>query len=121
MRLTIASCVAAAFVLAGAPGRAATHVWNPAVTTGNWSAAGSWSSGGVPTSGEGGGTIVQIGGGVTATDDIAGLVIDRLVSSSHGHTVNGGITLGINGALLFPNLQNVTGSNTPGASLAIPL
>src|SRR5438045_9164654 len=77
-RSGIASAFPAAALLASAPVLAATHVWNSSVASGNWNVPGNWSAGGVPTSAEPGGTIVQIGGGVTATDNIAGLVVDQL-------------------------------------------
>ncbi|HEV8268745.1 MAG TPA: hypothetical protein VGR00_10940, partial [Thermoanaerobaculia bacterium] len=112
--------LAAAASLASAPARASTHVWNAAATTGVWSIAGNWSAGGVPTSGEMGGTVVQIGGGVTATDNIAGLVIDRFVFTNGGNTVAGsGVTLTINTPVFGTNLENVTGSNTIASSLPV--
>lgn len=71
--------IAAVFVLTfvGAdPVLGATHTWiGPA--GGKWSTSGNW-SGGVPTNGEPGGTIVQFASNTTSTMDIAGLTIDQV-------------------------------------------
>lgn len=55
----------------------ATHIWTGVVND-NWSTAGNW-IGGVPTSGEAGGTIVVFNtADATVNQDVAGLTIDRL-------------------------------------------
>jgi autotransporter-associated beta strand protein len=93
---------------------AALHVWNPAVTTGVWSVAANWSSGGVPTSGEASGTNLQFPGGVTATDDIAGLVVDQIELTAGSTTIAGVTTLTLAGSIV-----NDTGSNVVSANVAL--
>ncbi|HEV8269207.1 MAG TPA: hypothetical protein VGR00_13270, partial [Thermoanaerobaculia bacterium] len=116
--------MATAFLLLAVPiGRmssAATHVL--AAGGGNWSSAASWASGGIPTSGEMGGTIVQIPGSTTSTDDIAGLVVDLLDFTGSGAILNGGpsVTLGISGLALLTNLQ-AAGTTQINPSLPIVL
>src|SRR5438309_141750 len=50
----------------------AVHVWTGAAGDGLWNTATNW-TGGVPTTGETGGTIVEFDGNITSTDNIANL------------------------------------------------
>ena len=62
----------------------ATHVWSGAVNA-NWSTAGNWSSGGVPTSNEAGGTIVEIPiDDLTINQNIPNLTIAELRFTNPG-------------------------------------
>ncbi|HEV3443083.1 MAG TPA: DUF4214 domain-containing protein [Gemmataceae bacterium] len=99
----------------------ATHIWQGAAGA-NWSVAGNW-NGGVPTTGEAGGTIVQFPGtgGATSVDNISGLVVDQIHFTGDGNTISGTTALGISGATLSTNLQNDAGTNTLDSSLAIAL
>src|SRR5579862_4835 len=102
-------CLCAQAALAG------THAWNgPSV--GNWSVAANW-SGGVPTTGESGGTIIQFGALSNTTCDIANLVVDQIHFTSSANTLNG--TVGINGASLAINIQDDFGGNTIAANLVL--
>ena len=67
----------------------ATHIWKgPA--GGLWSASANW-TGGVPVTGESGGTIVQFPGtgAATSTDNISGLVINEVHFTAGGNTISG--------------------------------
>jgi len=99
----------------------ATHIWIGATSGGLWSVASNW-NGGVPTSGESGGTIVQFNGNISSTDNIAGLVLDELHFTAGGNTINGsGVTLGISGAFLTNNLLSDAGNNTIANTLPVNL
>jgi len=98
----------------------ATHIWVGA-SGGLWNNAANW-NGGVPTSGESGGTIVQFNGNISSTDNIAGLVLDELHFTAGGNTIGGsGVTLGLSGAFLTNNLLNDAGNNTIASSLPVSL
>ena len=91
----------------------ATHTWTNTLGTGNWSDPGNW-TGGKPTTGESGGTIVVFGtvaGQLTSTQNIAGLVVDQIQFTTHpGNTIN--LTtqnLGLNGANMLNNITDSTG------------
>jgi autotransporter-associated beta strand protein len=97
----------------------ATHIWQGPATGGLWSQAANW-IGGVPTTGEAGGTIVQFNGGIDSTDDVAGLVVDQIHFTAGGNTIRGTTTLGLDGSKL-DNLLNDSGTNTLDASLPVAL
>jgi autotransporter-associated beta strand protein len=112
----------------------ATHIW----TGGDflhhnlkWSDPLNW-SGGVPTTGESGGTVVQVGSFLNpqSTDDIPGLVIDELEFTGGGNTIYGasGVTLGLNtlstdgvGGVNPYTILSDGGNNTIAASLPMSL
>jgi hypothetical protein len=100
----------------------ATHIWQGPASGGLWSNAANW-SGGVPTTGEAGGTFVQFNGNIDSTDDIANLTVDQVHFTNGGNTIRGlGTALGINGLNnLQGDLQNDTGVNTLDASLPLVL
>ncbi|MGC3990803.1 MAG: autotransporter-associated beta strand repeat-containing protein [Chthoniobacteraceae bacterium] len=99
----------------------ATHIWVGPTSGGLWSNAANW-NGGVPTTGESGGTIVQFNGNISSTDNIASLVIDELHFTAGGNTVGGsGVTLGLSGASLTNNLLSDAGNNTIASSLPVNL
>jgi hypothetical protein len=97
----------------------ATHIWIGPALGGLWSDAGNW-NGGVPTSNEAGGTIVQFNGGINSTDDLAGLWITQLHFTAGGNTITGAgsATLEIGGAGVA-HLLNDAGVNTVAASLPL--
>lgn len=106
--------------LAGAaPALGATHTWIGPVG-GVWSNAANW-SGGVPTSGELGGTIVQFGANTTSTMDIAGLVVDQIHFTGANNTIAGTRALSINGSTLTQNIVSDAGGNTLDGRLPITL
>ncbi len=90
---------------------------------GNWSDPNNWASGGVPTTGEVGGTIVQFNGTTSSTDDIPNLVVDQIHFTAAGNTIKGsaGISLGINGSVQNTNILNDTGANEIDVSLPLIL
>ena len=99
----------------------ATHTWmGPA--GGAWSTPANW-NGGIPTTGETGGTIVQFGSNSTSVDDIAGLVIDQLHFTGGNNLVQGGsgIVLAFAGSSSPDNIINDTGTNTIDATLSLNL
>ena len=79
--------------------------------TPNWSDAGNW-NGGVPTTGESGGTVVVFNTAVPNTvQDITGLVVDQLrFDPGASVTLTLGTTLGVNGA--YTGGPNVTDTST---------
>jgi autotransporter-associated beta strand protein len=107
----IALFTALIFMVIASPAMAATHVWK-AGASGNWSNAANWSSGGVPTSGESGGTIVQLPANSSTTMDISNLVVDEIEFSGSGSSITGSTALGIDGANLQVNIDDPTGGNT---------
>jgi len=112
------------FVLAlsAAPtARATTHVWTGGAGDGKWSSATNW-MGGAPTSGEGGGTIVQFGTAITSTDDIIGLVVDQIHFAGNSSVVNGGagVTLGIQGGVVVTNIL-ADGGNANALASTLPV
>lgn len=99
------------------PALAATHTWTgPA--GGQWSNPANW-TGGVPTTGEAGGTIVSFGSGTTSVANISGLVVDQIHFSGGGNTINGalGSSLSLSGSVQTENIWSVTGTNTFASSL----
>jgi len=109
------ACVLA--LLSAAPALGSTHTWiGPA--GGKWSTPGNW-SGGVPTTGEIGGTIVQFASNTTSTMDIVGLTIDQLHFTGGKNTVSGTTTLKISGSALFTNVNSEGAENTLASTLPI--
>jgi autotransporter-associated beta strand protein len=101
------------------PVLAATHIWTgPA--GGAWSSPANW-NGGVPTTGESGGTIVQFGSNTSSSMDIGGLVVDQIHFTGTGNTIDGTTILGIDGSTLVENLVSDGASNTLDTSLPIAL
>ena len=100
--------------LNASPAVASVHVWTGAVNT-LWSNAGNW-TGGVPATGELGGTTVQFGSGTSSTMDIPGLTVDQIHFTGTGNTITGSTPLGINGSTLITNILDGSGGNT----LAVP-
>jgi hypothetical protein len=119
-RCGISVAVLFALALAGAaPAPAATHTWiGP--TNGMWSNAANW-SGGKPTNGEAGGTIVQFGANSTSSMDIAGLVVDQIHFTGANNTINGATALAINGSNLVQNIVSEAAGNTLGATLQVTM
>jgi autotransporter-associated beta strand protein len=97
----------------------AVHTWIGPASGGMWSNAANW-NGGVPITGEAGGTIVQFNGNVSSTDNIAGLVVDQIHFTAGGNTIlgNGG-NLGLSGSVLTNNLLNDAGSNLIDSTLTL--
>jgi fibronectin-binding autotransporter adhesin len=94
---------------------AATHVWSGA-TSGNWSVAGNWSSGGVPTLAET--NILTFPAGATrftVTNDIGALKIAAITLSGSGYVVRGASALNVLPNLI--NINNTGSSNTIEAPL----
>ncbi len=82
--------VGALGVLGASPAFASTHVWiGP--SGGAWSNSANW-SGGVPATGEPGGTIVQFGSNTSSNMDISGLVVDEIHFTGSGNTIGGTAT-----------------------------
>ncbi len=119
-RLAISTAAVALMAVAWAPpALGAVHTWiGP--TNGLWSNAANW-SGGIPTSGELGGTIVQFNSGTTSTMDISGLSVDEIHFTGSNNTINGSTTLTVNGATLAQNVVSEGESNTLSASLPLTL
>ena len=90
----------------------ASHLWNDLGATNNWSDAGNW-TGGIPTNGEVGGTIVVIPiNDATCNQDIAGLVLNKLQFTNAGSstiTLNKALT--ISGDIITNNVVNSSGAN----------
>ena len=108
------------FILLGihSPAFGALHIWTGTVNQ-SWANAGNWATNGVPTSGESGGTTVFFSSNTTSTMDIAGLVVDFIQFSNTGNTINGSVTLGVNGATVTTNIQTDQGTGTN--TIACPL
>ncbi|HUE28274.1 MAG TPA: autotransporter-associated beta strand repeat-containing protein, partial [Solirubrobacteraceae bacterium] len=118
---TLTALLLALALLGAAPAFAATHIWTgPA--NGQWSNAANW-SGGVPTSGEPGGTIVQFGANTTSSMNVASLVVDEIHFTGANNTISGDGTtaLGINGTTLVQNIVSDAGGNTLAATLPLAL
>jgi fibronectin-binding autotransporter adhesin len=105
------------FFLSASPALASTHTWTGAVNQ-NWSVAGNW-TGGVPTTGESGGTVVSFPAGSTSTMDISGLVVDQINFAGGGSTIGGSTPLGIGGAQFTTDVNDPSGVNTIAAPLAL--
>lgn len=111
--------VLALAALAAAPVLGATHVWiGPA--NGAWSNGANW-SGGVPTSAEPGGTIVQFGASTTSTMDISGLIVDQIHFTGASNTIDGSKTLTIDGSNLQQNVVSAGAGNTLSSTLPLTL
>jgi hypothetical protein len=84
---------------------ASTHTWIGPATGGNWSESANWSNG-IPTTGEVGGTIVEMLGGIVSTSDIDGLVVDqiRLFGAANTLATPPYVSLRLNAALLTPTV-----------------
>jgi autotransporter-associated beta strand protein len=116
----ISIAVLSALALFGAaPALGSTHIWTGPLN-GTWSNAGNW-SGGVPVTGEPGGTVVQFGTGTTSSMNIAALVVDQIHFTGANNTITGTQTLGINGSHLFQNIVSDAAGNTLGTSLPLAL
>ena len=119
MRVPAFVCAAAIVVtgLSASPALASTHVWaGPA--NGNWSVAANW-TGGVPATGESGGTVVSFPAGSTSTMDISGLVVDQITFTGSGSTISGATPLGINGGHFITDINDANGGNTIATPVAI--
>jgi len=115
---TLAVLLALSF-LGAAPALGATHTWRgPA--GGLWSNAANW-TGGVPTSGEIGGTIVAFGASTRSTMDIAGLAVDQIHFTGANNTISGTTALAIDGSNLVQNIVSDAGGNTLDATLPLTL
>ena len=93
------------------------HVWQGPAAGGVWSNAANWTNGALAAN-----DTVQFSsnGGVSSTDDIAGLVLNEVHFTVGGNTIlgpGGGVTLGIAG--IGDDLVNDTGTNTIDRSLPI--
>jgi autotransporter-associated beta strand protein len=104
----------------------ATHTWTGASGVNlNWSNAANW-NGGVPTSGEAGGTLIAFptaGAAVKSTvDDLSGLAVDQLIVADSGYTISGtgSNSLTVNGAST-PSITDVGGGFTIAKSLMLAL
>lgn len=105
------------FVLSASPALASTHTWTGAVNQ-NWSVAGNW-TGGVPVTGESGGTVVSFPAGSTSTMDISGLVVDQIDFTGSGSTISGSTPLGIDGAQFTTDINDANGGNAITEPLAL--
>jgi len=119
--VAVVGCVFGAFGASATPASANVHTWT-GPSGGTWSNAANW-SGGVPTSGEAGGTTVKFGTNTTSTMDIVGLTVDQLWLSGTGNTINGlaGRTLFVNGSAAQNNIRSDGTGNTLAASLPLGL
>src|SRR3954468_21712941 len=99
----------------------ATHTWTGgSLVSGFWSDPTNWDAAGVPTTGEKGGTLVQIPVNDTSMiQNITGLVIDRIQFTNSGSsTLTLKSALGINGGGTSGDIVNSSGANTiTGGSL----
>jgi len=122
MRLVVAVAVTGCVLAVSAASASANlHTWT-GPSGGTWSNAANW-SGGVPTSGEAGGTVVKFGTGTTSTMDIVGLTVDQVWFAGTGNTINGlaGRTLFIDGSDAQNNVQSDGTGNTLAATLPLGL
>jgi len=105
-------------VLSASPALASTHTWTGTVDQ-NWSTAGNW-TGGAPTTGESGGTIVSFAAGSTSTMNISGLVVDQIDFTGSGSTIGGSTSLGIDGAHFITDINDPNGGNTRRSTSYLP-
>lgn len=93
------------------------HTWiGPAA--GVWSSAANW-NGGVPTSGEAGGTVVIFGTNTSSVMDINGLTVNGIQFTAGGNIINGnGTTLTLNTASVTNNIDADGATNTIGGTIA---
>ena len=89
----------------------ATHVYTNLGSTFNWSEAANW-SGGVPTSNESGGTIVEFGNGITSVMNISGLVVDEIRFLAGGNTIRLDNRLRLRTSVRTTNISNPSGNNS---------
>ncbi len=121
IRGTVCS-VATVFALAligATPALGATHIWTGGAN-GLWSVSGNW-NGGVPTTGELGGTIVQFNANTTSSMNIAGLVVDQIHFTGSNNVITGTAGLTINGANLVQNIVSDADGNVLAGSLPLTL
>ena len=121
IRGTVCS-VATVFALAligAAPALGATHIWTGGAN-GLWSASGNW-NGGVPTTGEPGGTIVQFNANTTSSMNIAGLAVDQIHFAGSDNVISGTTGLTISGASLVQNIVSDADGNVLAGSLPLTL
>jgi autotransporter-associated beta strand protein len=105
----------------------ATHLWTGAAGAGDltWSNPTNW-NGGVPTSGEAGGTILIFPATATAlkatTDDLTSLAADQIIFQDSGYTVSGtnNNSLTLTGSM-SPSVLDLTGGTTFGQTLHVDL
>jgi hypothetical protein len=117
-RLIVGVGVTLLVALSATPAVASVHVWTDAVNT-LWSNAGNW-TGGVPATGEPGGTTVQFGSGTSSTMDIPGLTVDQIHFTGSGNTITGSTALNVNGSTLVTNILDGSGGNTLALPVALP-
>lgn len=110
----IARVLFCTLVLVCGASHAATHIWKGAANA-PWSVSANW-TGGVPTSNETGGAIVEFGTGTTSLQDLNGLVVAQIHFTGTGNTINGSVPLSISGSI-----QDDAGGNTLAASLPVIL
>ena len=121
IRGTVCS-VATVFALAligEAPALGATHIWTGGAN-GLWSVSGNW-NGGVPTTGEPGGTIVQFNANTTSSMNIAGLAVDQIHFAGSDNVISGTTGLTISGASLVQNIVSDADGNVLAGSLPLTL
>ena len=121
IRGTVCS-VATVFALAligATPALGATHIWTGGAN-GLWSASGNW-NGGVPTTGEPGGTIVQFNASTTSSMNIAGLAVDQIHFAGSNNVISGTTGLTISGASLVQNIVSDADGNVLAGSLPLTL
>jgi autotransporter-associated beta strand protein len=103
------------------PASAGTHTWIGGNVGANWSVAGNW-TGGVPTSGEAGGTIVRFTGTSSSLMNISNLTIDRLEISGNQNIVGGNSSaLKVSGATLGANITSSGNDNQLDGTLPIQI
>ncbi|HEV8269627.1 MAG TPA: hypothetical protein VGR00_15395 [Thermoanaerobaculia bacterium] len=112
--------VLAVLVLFAPSARAGIHGWVGPSSGGLWSNGANWDTG-VPTSGEMGGTIVAFASNVVSTQNIAGLVVDRIVFFGSGNTIHGSTPLGLRSTVITNNISDSSGGNTLASDLGVVL
>src|SRR5258706_5336193 len=107
IRLLLPSLLVASSAALGAG-----HVW-VGPSGGVWSYSGNW-VGGVPATGEGGGTVLLFASGSNSEDNIAGLVVDQisLAGSSITITRGPGVSLGLSSAVATTQISAGGTGNT---------
>jgi hypothetical protein len=119
-RLLVVSIVFALSSLSGAvTAEASTHTWIGGAG-GTWSTSGNW-NGGVPTSGEPGGTVVQFGTNSSSNMDLSNLTVDRISFTGSGNTIgsSSGKTLSISSATLGTNIDSAAAGNKTASTLTL--
>ncbi|HEV8268243.1 MAG TPA: hypothetical protein VGR00_08425 [Thermoanaerobaculia bacterium] len=113
--------LARGLVVALALSRAASatvHGWVGPSSGGVWSNAANWDTG-VPTSNEAGGTIVAFLTNVTSSQDIPGLIVDRILFFGTGNVVSATQPLTLRGTVLSPSIQDNVGGNAMNGSYVL--